>query len=472
MKKSEFIHPRRSVALVGRPNVGKSRLFNRLVGRRISIVHDQAGVTRDVVSAEVDHNYTLMDTGGIGMVPAMTPSTIAVATEDQVNFAIDAAQLILFVCDGKEGWTPTDIQVAQKLRRHADRVILVVNKIDLPQHEGRVGEFFNKGFGDPIITSAEHGYNTDELRELIAERLGPPPPPPEVAEETAHARTKIAFVGRPNVGKSSLSNRLMGQERLIVSPVAGTTRDAIEVDFNFNSKAGKIWPFTIVDTAGLRPKAKIDNSLEYFSSVRSHNALAKVDVVFLVIEAKEGITTQDKRLADEIIKEGRALSVVVNKWDETWAAFKEEPLNGYENENEFRIAFEEAIRKEFFFLPDLPILFVSAVTGQGIESLLKTARDLKRRQDQTLVTSKVNKALQELIQAREPKLVRGGRFKIYYALQVSHRPHTIRLYCNKEAKLSDHYLRYLISNFSQSFDLSGCPVKFELFGKKPRSKDG
>lgn len=470
MKKSECIHPSRSVALVGRPNVGKSRLFNRLVGRRISIVHDQAGVTRDVVSAEVDHNYTLMDTGGIGMIPAMTPSTIAVATEEQVDFALDAAQLILFVCDGKEGWTPTDIQVAQKLRRYADRVILVVNKIDLPQHEERVGEFFNKGFGDPIIVSAEHGYNADVLREAIEERLGPPPPSLEADIDNTHTRTKIAFVGRPNVGKSSLSNRLMGQERLIVSPVAGTTRDAIQVDFNFTSKSGKLWPFTIVDTAGLRPKAKIDNSLEYFSSVRSHDALAKVDVVFLVIEAKGGITTQDKRLADQIIQEGRALAVVVNKWDDAWAAFKEEPVGKYESEKEFRVAFEEAIRKEFFFLPDLPILFVSAHTGQGIESLLKTARDLKRRQDQTLVTSKVNKVLQGLLEAREPKLVRGGRFKIYYALQVKHRPHTIRLYCNKEAKLSDHYLRYLISNFSRSFDLSGCPVKFEFFGKKPRKE--
>jgi GTP-binding protein len=468
--KSQIIHPLRSVALVGRPNVGKSRLFNRLVGKRLSIVHDQAGVTRDVVTAEVDNNYTLMDTGGIGMIPKMTPTTIAVATEDQVDFAIDAAQVILFVCDGREGWTSVDAQVAQKLRRHTDRIILVVNKIDLPQHEDRMSEFYNKGFGDPIMVSAEHGYHADELREMIAERLGPAPEVIEEEKEAESRRTQIAFVGRPNVGKSSLSNRLMGQERLIVSPIAGTTRDSIHVDFNFRSKSGKIWPFTIVDTAGLRPKAKVDSSLEYFASVRSHDALAHVDVVFLVIEAKEGITTQDKRLADEIIKEGRALSVVVNKWDESWKAFKEDGLAGYDSEHEFRDAFEAAIRKQFFFLPDLPIVFASAHTGEGMETLLKTARDLKRRQDQTLSTSKVNRVLHDLIEAREPKLVKGGRFKIYYALQVRHRPHTIRLYCNKEAKLSENYLRYLMSNFATSFDLAGCPLKFEMFGKKPRSK--
>ncbi len=458
----------RSVALVGRPNVGKSRLFNRLLGRRLSIVHDQAGVTRDVISAEVEDNYILMDTGGIGIVPDMTPLDIAEATEDQVDFALDAASVILFVCDGQEGWTAVDALVADKLRKYGKTVILVVNKIDLPQHESRVSEFFNKGFGEPVMVSAEHAYNTEALSERIEAALGPKEEVENKEESQVTIRTEIAFVGRPNVGKSSLSNRLLGNQRLIVSPLAGTTREAVKVDFDFTNSTGKSWPFTLVDTAGLRPKSKVDTPLEYFSVLRSEEAMKSVNVVFLVLEAKVGITSQDKRLAGKILEAGRALAVVVNKWDQAWEAFKDDPLSGYESEEEFRRAFETAIRKAFFFLSDFPILFVSAQTGEGIEQVLKTARDLKRRQDQNLSTSVVNRVISELMQAREPKLEKGGRFKVYYAVQVRHYPHTIRLYCNQEAKLADSYAKYLLSNFSQAFDLAGCPVKFELRGKQKR----
>lgn len=454
------------VALVGRPNVGKSRLFNRLLGKRLSIVHDQPGVTRDVITAEVHEHFVLMDTGGIGMEPEMTPKAISEATEEQVDFALDAADIILFICDGQEGWTTIDSHVADKLRRYGKPTLLIVNKIDLLKHEEKAHEFYKKGFGDPILISAEHGFNSETLMEKILELVGPKPEKPLVPE--GHERTQIAFVGRPNVGKSSLSNQLLGNKRLIVSEIAGTTREAVKVNFDFTTQTGKIWPFTLVDTAGLRPKSKINTPLEYFSSLRSQEAMEDVDVVFLVIEAKTGITTQDKRLADQILDAGRALAVIVNKWDHTQKAFEKETISGYEDIKAFEIAFEEAIRKEFFFLQDFPILFTSAETGKGIEAILKAARKLKRRQDQTLPTSQINRVIQDLMIKREPKIVGNGRFKVYYAVQVRHRPHTIRLYCNKEGYLMENYKRYLLTQFIEAFELGGCPVRFQFSGKGAR----
>jgi len=454
----------RNVALVGRPNVGKSRLFNRLVKKKISIVHDQPGVTRDIVMAEVDQDYLLMDTGGIGVIPDMTPQDIAEATHDQVDFAIETAQVILFVCDGLDGWTHTDAIVAQKLRPYTNRVILVVNKMDLPQHEVKLGEFEKKGFGQPLALSAEHGYNIEALRELIAERLGPALPQVKVEKEI----TAFGFFGRPNVGKSSLSNALLGKNRLIVSPVAGTTREAIRVHFEHPQPDGQMRSFCLVDTAGLRPKAKVDSSLEYFSALRSENTLNQIDVGFLVLEAKTGITAQDKRLAGKILDAGRAFGVIVNKWDETLDAFRDQGIDGYSSEAEFRKAFEEEIRKAFFFLSDFPILFLSAKLGRSMGSILKTAYQLKQRQSATLPTAQINRVISDLLVHREPRLEQGKRFKVYYAVQVAHQPTTIRLYCNQKARLTDSYAKYLLMNFSRAFDLSGCPVKFEIVGKKKR----
>jgi GTP-binding protein len=260
----------RIVAIVGRPNVGKSRLFNRVARRRISIVHDQPGVTRDIISSVVEDNFTLLDTGGLGLSESPTADSLIPAVEAQAQFAIEAASVVVFVVDGREGLRPLDNKVAGILRKSGKKVILVANKQDRPEVPVDVSDFFKLGFGEPISLSAEHGSGEGDLRDAIEAKLGPIPEDTERAEGDP---LKIAFVGRPNVGKSSLSNRLMRSERLIVSDIPGTTRDAVEHDFTYSPKEGVTWPFRLVDTAGIRPQTKLSSSVEYFSRNRSIHAM-------------------------------------------------------------------------------------------------------------------------------------------------------------------------------------------------------
>ena len=273
-----------TVALVGRPNVGKSRLYNRLAGRRLAIVHDQAGVTRDVNTTVVGNHYTLMDTGGIGLVVDMDHEKLIAAAEAQVWLAVEAADLICFIVDGREGLTALDETIAEKLRQSGKQVVLVVNKIDHEGLEERVTDFADLGFNDPVPVSAEHGYNAVGLEERIEAVIGPAP-----EEEPADKhRIHLAFVGRPNVGKSSLCNFLLKDERLVVSEVPGTTRDSVMLDLDFTSKDGRVLPFRLVDTAGLRRRKRVSHSIEYFSTVRTRDAVEKSDIVFLVIDAESG----------------------------------------------------------------------------------------------------------------------------------------------------------------------------------------
>jgi GTP-binding protein len=294
----------RTVALVGRPNVGKSRLFNRLTGRRLSIVHDQPGVTRDVISAEVGDAYWLLDTGGIGMDLEQTPQRIAHAAEDQVEFALQAAQVILFVVDAQSGITTLDERVAEKLRRYGPQVLLVANKVDMDVDASQADEFVQLGLGMPVSVSAEHGRGILELNHAIEARLGPKPP---LAARSADRRIPIALFGRPNVGKSSLGNALLKSQRLIVSDVPGTTRDAVELDLEYQKSSNETLKFRLADTAGLRSKRKVDSSVEYFSSMRTQHALERSDVVFLVIDAMEGVTKQDQALAGAIQDAGKSM---------------------------------------------------------------------------------------------------------------------------------------------------------------------
>ena len=454
----------RTVALVGRPNVGKSRLFNRLAGKRISIVHDQPGVTRDVISEELDQ-YTLLDTGGIGLTGKMTPEIIQAATEEQADFAIAAADLILFVTDGRDGFTALDEMVGGMLRSTGKPILLLVNKIDQPDLEDAVHEFSRLGFGVGLPVSAEHGRGMDELEMHIIKHLGPKP---EIPEDSEPRRIRISFAGRPNVGKSSLCNRLLNSERMIVSEVPGTTRESVERDLDYESKGEGTWRFRLVDTAGMRRKRKVDSSLEYFSNLRTKGAIESSDVVFLVIDSIDGVTKQDQILAESILDDGRALAILVNKWDQAQDTFRSGRIEGYESLKDFRDAYEESIRKELFFLPDSPVIFASALTGFAIERIFKTARQLDAIQDTKLPTGELNRVIGNLLERQPPPSVRGKRFKVYYTVQVGMRPFRIRLFCNQPHRFESGYKRYMNKGFQSHFGLPGCPVRFLLTGKEER----
>ena len=463
----------RTVAIVGRPNVGKSRLFNRLTRKRISIVHDQPGVTRDVIAAEVeDGAYTLLDTGGIGLKGGESSSQIVAATEGQVQFAIDAAQVILFIVDAKDGVTALDERIAGRLRQKGKTVLLVVNKIDFHDSRRDNPDFYRLGLGEPYFLSAEHGVGEVPLRDAILEKLGPAP------QESAEAKTArealcVCFVGRPNVGKSSLSNRLIRSDRLIVNNEPGTTRDAIEVPFEFTGRDGRQYPFRLIDTAGIKAATKLSSSVEYFSRLRSLDAIKRTDVVFLVLDAMEGVTQQDKAIAGEVVKEAKPVVIVVNKWDKVHDAFeKPEGVEGYEDEREFREKFEHAMFERLFFTPGAPVIFVSAVSGYEVDRMLNAAVKLHRQLDSKLPTGRLNQTLTFLTERTPPPSVGGKRFRIYYCVQTGNRPFRIRLFCNQERRLTESYRRYLEAGVIKEFGLDGCPMLFELVGKKERIKPG
>lgn len=462
----------RTVAIVGRPNVGKSRLFNRLARKRISIVHDQPGITRDVISTTIkDGDYTLLDTGGLGLKEGATRGDIIKASEQQVQFAIETADLILFVVDGLSGINAIDERIAGGLRRSGKKVLLVVNKADFGDEKVDLADCYKLGLGEPLHVSAEHGRNEDYLREAIAANLGPVPELDEAAK-TAADPLCVCFVGRPNVGKSSLSNRLLQSDRLIVSDQPGTTRDSVEVPFEFKGRNGKMYPFKLIDTAGIKASTKLASPVEYFSRLRSLDAIQKADVVFLVLDAIEGVTQQDKAIAGEAVKERKPIVVVVNKWDLVHKAFeKEEGIRGFKNERDYREKYEKALFDRLFFTPGSPLIFVSALSDFEIDRMLNAAVKLNRVQDTIIPTSKLNKVVGYLAERTPPPAVRGRRFRVYYATQTGNRPFRVRLFCNREEKLTESYRRYLEAGIVEEFDLGGCPVYFDLVGKD-RYKDG
>jgi GTP-binding protein len=456
----------RIVAIVGRPNVGKSRLFNRLARKRISVVHDQPGVTRDVVTAEIkDGAFTLLDTGGLGLTGSDTPAHITKASEQQVHFAIATANAILFVIDAREGVTALDERIAGHLRRSKKTVLLVANKADSGKEKiAEIADFYRLGFGEPFYISAEHGNGEAELRNALLEKLGPVP---EIGDRDKD-RLNICFVGRPNVGKSSLSNRVLKSERLIVSEVAGTTRDAVELSFTFKTKDGKYWPFKLIDTAGIRAAPKLSSSVEYFSRLRSLEAIYQSDVAFMVLDAMDGVTGQDKAIAGEIVKAQKPIVIVVNKWDLVHDAFRthQPGVRKFENMRDYRTKFEKAMFEELFFTPGAPVMFVSALTGHEIERMLRNARALDRRLDTKIPTAKLNAAIIKLADRTPPHAIGGQRFKIYYATQTSNRPFRIKVFCNQERTLTESYRRYLEAGLVKEFGLDGCPIHFDLVGKK------
>lgn len=459
------MEPPFTVALVGRPNVGKSRLFNRIAGRRIAIVHDQAGVTRDVNTTVVDAHYTLLDTGGIGLVADMDHDRLIAAAEAQVWLAVEAADLICLVVDARDGLTTLDETIAERLRNSGKPLLLVVNKADHERQEDSLYEFSALGIGDTLAVSAEHGRNIGELKERIGEVAGPAPAPE--AESSPH-RVHLAFVGRPNVGKSSLCNRLLQDERLVVSEVPGTTRDSVMLDLDYEAADGKVLPYRLVDTAGLRRRKRVDHSIEYFSTVRSREAMERADIVFLVVDAEEGVTRQDKALAGEVMESGRCVVLLINKWDVAIDRFRGRQPEGYDNIAEFRADYAKSALAELFFLPDSPVLFVSALRGFSMERILKAARQLWEISGRDLPTPRVNRLVHDLLNQRQPRYMGQKRFKAYYAVQTGKRPFVFRIFCNRATKLEDNYRRYLQRGFIRSFGLRGCPVRFELRGKEVR----
>jgi GTP-binding protein len=456
----------RTVAIVGRPNVGKSRLFNRLAKKRISIVHDQPGVTRDVISAEVaEGNYTLLDTGGIGYKGKDTPAALTAASEEQVNFAMSTAALILFVIDGLEGLTSLDQKIAAMLRRAKKPVRLVINKADFDDDKIQLEEAYRLGLGEPVRVSAEHGRGEADLRDAILAVLGPVDDLDRGRDEAA--ALGVCFIGRPNVGKSSLSNRLLQSDRLIVSDVPGTTRDAVELPFTFKGRDGKLYPFRLIDTAGIKAATKLASPVEYFSRLRSLDAIKNTDVVFLVLDAVDGVTQQDKAIAGEAVKEHKPIVIVVNKWDLILKAFKQQGgFEPYKNERDYREKYEYALFERLYFTPGSPVIFVSAVSGYEVDRMLNAAVKLNRQLDIKLPTAKLNQVLGFLTERMPPPAVGGRRFRIYYATQTGNRPFRIKLFCNREEKLTEQYRRYLEAGLVKEFDLSGCPVYFDLVGKE------
>lgn len=467
----------RTVAIVGRPNVGKSRLFNRLVRKRMSIVHDQPGITRDVVSAFVEEGaFTLLDTGGLGLKGGESTPELTKASELQVDFAIAAADLILFIVDGIDGITALDTKIAGQLRRTKKPVQLVVNKADFGDAKVDFAEVYRLGLGEPVLVSAEHGRGEDVLRDAVLERLGPVPMTEDkIVDPNARGPLCICFIGRPNVGKSSLSNRLLDSDRLIVSDTPGTTRDAVELPFEFKGRNGEMYPFRLIDTAGIKTQTKVASPVEYFSRLRSLDAIQRADVVFMVLDAVDGVTQQDKAIAGEAVKERKPIIVVVNKWDIVKKSFNaggfqdfapEAGLHGYRNEREYREKYEESLSSRLFFTPGSPVIFVSAMSGYEIDRMLNAAVKIDRLLDKKIPTGRLNRLLMELAERTPAPSVGGKRFRIYYATQTGTRPFRFKIFCNREEKLTEQYRRYLEAGVVKEFGLDGCPMYFDLVGKE------
>ena len=428
------------VAIVGRANVGKSTLFNRLVGRRVSIVEDTPGVTRDRIYGKSEWNgvpFRVIDTGGIEMDEEDEMGNLI---RVQAQIAIDEADVILFVVDGRQGVTQADEHVAQVLRRAHKPVVLGVNKLDHVEQHALSYEFYRLGFGEPIPFSAEHGQGIGDLLDAVVAAL------PKASEENEDEDAiRIAFIGRPNVGKSSLVNRLLGEERVMVSPVAGTTRDAVDTPLERDGQT-----YVLVDTAGMRRKGKVYERIEKYSVLRALRALDRADVAFVVLDAQTGIVEQDKRVAGYALDAGCAIAFVVNKWD------------AIEKDDKTAHRFEEKIRDEFPFLRFAPVIFVSALTGQRVSRLLDVAKEIAEYHVMRVPTSTLNRVLADAQVSVSPPSKGGRRLRIYYGTQVSVKPPTFVIFVNDTELSHFSYERYLENQLREAFGFRGTPIRIVL----------
>ena len=432
------------VAIVGRPNVGKSTLFNRLAGKRISIVQDTPGVTRDRVYAEAEwlnYNFTMIDTGGIE--PARE-DFIMQQMRRQANIAIETADVIVFIVDGKEGLTPADHEVANMLRKSKKPVVLVVNKIDNLKDEDNAWEFYNLGIGDPVTISAAQGLGLGDMLDRIVE-----PFDKVKADEEDDDVVKIAMIGKPNVGKSSLINRLLGEERLIVSEIAGTTRDAI--DSRLETDKGK---FLLIDTAGLRRKSKVKEEIERYAVIRTFTAIERADVCILMVDATEGVTEQDEKIIGFAHELNKAIMVIVNKWDLI------------EKDDKTMQKYKEELQLSLKFLKYAKYLFISAKTGQRAHKVLEVAQECYANYNKRIGTGVLNEVINRAILMKEPPLIALKRVKVYYATQVATKPPKFVFFINDSRALHFSYQRYLENQLRDSFDFSGTGIQIEYREKK------
>ncbi len=480
------------IAIVGRPNVGKSALFNRIVGKRIAIVHDMPGVTRDRVSAEAEWHgrpYTLVDTGGIGLLRKEKSTDVIIkAAVEQVDLAIEAANVIILVVNVQEGIVPLDREVATRLRKSGKPVLVAVNKVDTSRVEPQTVEFAQLGFEKIFPVTAIHGEGIDGLMTEAVSFL-PAFTPEATATETDLEETtdtadgesekapqrkprgplKLAIVGRPNVGKSSIINALTKSERVIVSPIAGTTRDAVDVPFEVETDGVK-QKYILIDTAGMRKSRRVDDSVEFFSVQRSEQSIERCDICVLVLDAQEGILEQDKKIADHIVQNRKACIVVVNKWDlydETIRKAREEEIQRrdkkkrYEgNEGPLTMLgeFGNWVQEKLFFLDYAPVIFTSAKSGFHLDRLLEAVRYVAAQLQQKIPTSLLNRTINDAVERRQPVSSIGHRLKFFYATQVRQAPPTFLLFVNRDELFSEPYKKYLAGEIRKAFGYEGCPI--------------
>ena len=435
------------VTIVGRPNVGKSTLFNRIAGSRISITEDTPGVTRDRIYAEcewLDNHFTLIDTGGIEL---NTTDTIFAQMRVQAEVAIEMADVVLFMVDGKEGVTAADTEVAQMLRKAKKDIILVVNKMDRFVNEDNIYEFYNLGLGDPIAISSSEALAIGDLLDEIISKF----------DETMNTdeeddSIKIAVIGKPNAGKSSIINRIIGEDRVIVSDIPGTTRDAIDTKFESNGQK-----YTLIDTAGIRKKSKVLETVEKYSVLRAFTAVERADICILVIDADKGITEQDIRIAGYSHDNNKGMIIVVNKWDLI------------EKDNKTFKEFTDDIRQKFAYATYAPIMTVSALTGQRVNKILDTVDEVYSFRNLRVSTGVLNDILTEAVLMNQPATVKGKRLKLYYGTQVAVNPPKYLIFVNDKEIVHFSYQRYIENKIRESFEYKGTPIVIEFRNRSEKN---
>ena len=437
------------VAIVGRPNVGKSTLFNKITGRRISIVEDTPGVTRDRIYADaswLDKHFTLIDTGGIE--PASKDEILA-QMRRQAELAIETADVVIMMCSLFEGVTANDSDITAMLLKAQKKIVLAVNKADsIGEPPPEFYEFYNLGLGDPIAISSTHGLGVGDLLDAVCEKF---PENADTSEE--NDAIKIAVIGRPNAGKSSLINKILGEERVIVSNIAGTTRDAID---SVCERGGQ--RFVLIDTAGMRKRGKIDEVVERYSVVRSLAAVDRSDVCVIMLDANEGVTEQDTKIAGYAHEQGKACVIAVNKWD------------AVEKDSKTVKAFTDRVREGFAYMQYAPICFISAKTGQRIDKLFEEILEANIQHKRRVTTGMLNDIINDATARQQPPADKGKRLKIYYGTQSSTAPPTFVLFCNSTDLFHYSYLRYIENRIREAFGFSGTPIRFILRERKEKER--